>query len=512
MVKSRRIESLFLEKNRFKKFSREASGIFLDFSKTNIDNVQLDLLMKLLSNSSFSTARENLFEGRKINYTEGKPALHTSIRSPLQPILVGNKNVAEELLAEQKKMIEFCERVQSGSIVSATGKRFTDVVNIGIGGSQLGPEMVINALKTSKDLINIHFLSNIDPSNLIDVLDNLNPETTLFVVVSKSFNTLETLKNATSVEKWLREHLKSGVSVQKHFVAVLSDTHKIENFSFQFGYKFKIHDFIGGRYSFWGVAGISIMLGLGVDNFNKILAGGASMDRHFRHSEVDKNLPALLGLIGVWHSSFCNYTNLAIIPYESRLEFFPRYIQQLQMESNGKNSSRYSETVSGLMSPVVWGDIGTNSQHSFFQYLHQGTHTVPIEFIVGRSSFVGLDEEHHDLLKLNCVAQSEALMSGNSDNEESSPMSIEGNKPSITLIYDKLDPFTLGALVALYEHKVFVEGILLGINSFDQFGVELGKSLAKKYMSDLYSNSLFSRKNSNLSKDLLRQLFKDKNG
>jgi glucose-6-phosphate isomerase len=220
----------------------------------------------------------------------------------------------------------------------------------------------------------------------------------------------------------------------------------------------------------------------------------------------------LLGLIGVWHSSFCNYTNLAIIPYESRLEFFPRYIQQLQMESNGKNSSRYSETVSGLMSPVVWGDIGTNSQHSFFQYLHQGTHTVPIEFIVGRSSSVGLDEEHHDLLKLNCVAQSEALMSGNSDNEESSPMSIEGNKPSITLIYDKLDPFTLGALVALYEHKVFVEGILLGINSFDQFGVELGKSLAKKYMSDLYSNSLFSRKNSNLSKDLLRQLFKDKNG
>ena len=340
----------------------------------------------------------------------------------------------------------------------------------------------------------------------------MNPETTLFVVVSKSFNTLETLKNATSVEKWLREHLKSGVSVQKHFVAVLSDTHKIENFSFQFGYKFKIHDFIGGRYSFWGVAGISIMLGLGVDNFNKILAGGASMDRHFRHSEVDENLPALLGLIGVWHSSFCNYTNLAIIPYESRLEFFPRYIQQLQMESNGKNSSRYSETVSGLMSPVVWGDIGTNSQHSFFQYLHQGTHTVPIEFIVGRSSSVGLDEEHHDLLKLNCVAQSEALMSGNSDNEKSSPMSIEGNKPSITLIYDKLDPFTLGALVALYEHKVFVEGILLGINSFDQFGVELGKSLAKKYMSDLYSNSLFSRKNSNLSKDLLRQLFKDKNG
>ncbi len=507
-TKDRRIESLFKDSERFKNYSREACGIFLDFSKTNLDSRSLELLKKLLIESSFLRVREDLFQGKKINISENRPALHIFMRSQLKSIFMEGKDVKKEMDFEHQKMEAFCKNVQSGSIRGATGKKFTDIVNIGIGGSQTGPEMIIKALKPFQARLKIHFLSNIDPSDLVDVLEELNPETTLFIVVSKSFKTLETLNNAAFVENWLRTRLEPVQVIDNHFVAVSSNMRNVDNFPVSFKYVFKIHDFVGGRYSFWGSAGISVMLGLGVENFNNILDGGYNMDQHFLDSELGNNLPVLLGLIGVWHSCFCKYPTLAIIPYEKRLEIFPQYIQQLQMESNGKTITKDGVKVSDFFSPIVWGDTGTNCQHSFFQYLHQGLQTVPCEFLVGRSSSIDIAKEHHAYLKLNCAAQSEALMLGTIDEEKSSHKYIEGNKPSTTLIYDSLDPFNLGALGALYEHKVFVEGILLNINSFDQFGVELGKNLVKKYRKDLDSGKLGKSKKSNLSNGVLKQLFR----
>lgn len=507
-VWDRRIELLFKDPARFKKFSIEGSGIFLDFSKTNVDDTLLELLKNLLSQSAFFDSRSDLFSGGKVNVTEAQPAYHTLMRSSLKSLVIDGKDIRKALMTEQNKMLEFCERVEKGQLTGSTGKKFTDVVNIGIGGSQMGPEMVIKALKPFQKNLKVHFLSNIDPSDLIDILDGLDPETTLFIVVSKSFSTLETINNAGFAKGWLKKNLVKESLIENHFVAISSFMSKIESSFIKFKYKFEIHNYVGGRYSLWGPAGISIALSLGTENFKQVLDGAFSMDTHFYDTEIDRNLPVILGLIGIWHSTFCNYHTLAIIPYEKRLEVFPKYIQQLQMESNGKSVSKNGREESDFLSPVIWGDVGTNSQHSFFQYLHQGPQVVPCEFIIGRESYAGMAEEHHNLLKVNCVAQAEALMVGENSIGMPSHKIIKGNKPSLILIYDKLGPFELGALSALYEHKVFVEGVLMNVNSFDQFGVELGKRMVAKYGKELKSKGMGKNNGFNFSSELVKNLFR----
>ena len=507
-IRNRRIESLFLKKDRSLSFSLEASGLSFDFSKTNLDDNLLSLLKSFLKESNFLELRDDLFNGGKVNVTESKPALHSAIRSNCKALVVDGSDVKKELSLEYERMVLFCQKVLDGELTGSTGKVFTDIVNIGIGGSQTGPEMIIKALKSFKSRLAIHFMSSIDPAESMEVLETLNPETTLFVVVSKSFKTLETLTNAKFVESWLKKNLKSEEASHAHMVAVSSNWDNIENSQVSYFEKFRIHDFVGGRYSLWGAAGISIMLGLGVSNFKEILNGADSMDIHFQSEEIEHNIPALLGLIGTWHCSFCDYRSIAIIPYEKRLEIFPKYIQQLHMESNGKSVEKSGGCLKSLKSPIVWGDIGTNSQHSFFQYLHQGQQVVPCEFIVGRESSIGSSEEQHNLLKLNCIAQGEALMVGHTSKSLLSHEIIKGNRPSMTIVYNKLEPFALGALCALYEHKVFVEGVLLSINSFDQFGVERGKNLVNRYRSELNAENLKLGENSIFSNFLFSTLFK----
>ena len=506
-IKERRIENLFKDRSRSEKYILATSGITLDFSKTNIDDDLLRLLNNLLLESSFIDIRNDLFYGKIVNRTEDQPAVHTLMRSQQDPSTIYASDIKKDIDNEHERVLVFCTKLLSGKIMGSTGKAFTDVVNIGIGGSQTGPEMVVKALKSFKTKLNIHFLSNIDPSDMDDTLNGLNPEKTLFIVVSKSFKTLETLSNAKFVEDWLKRYLPAKSKPEDHFIAVSSEYNNVEKCSIIFREKFKIHKFVGGRYSLWGPAGISIMLALGIQNFQKFLEGASSMDSHFQNAELNKNLPVVLGLIGFWHSSFCNFHSLAIIPYEKRLEVFPKYIQQLQMESNGKSIQKDGKYLSNLISPVVWGDVGTNSQHSFFQYLYQGMLVVPCEFLIGKESCTNLSETHHDLLKLNCLAQSEALMLGNINEKQLAHENIQGNRPSVTLIYNKLCPFNLGALCALYEHKVFVEGVLLEINSFDQFGVQLGKKFVEKYKMELKNNNLRNYKVSRYSDHLIRKLF-----
>ncbi len=506
-IQERRIETLFKDESRAENYTLAASGITLDFSKTNVDNELLSLLNNLLIENSFVDLRNDLFYGNIVNITENQPAVHTLIRSQVGSLPINTGDIKKEINREHKRMSLFCKKLLSGKITGSTGQAFTEIVNIGIGGSQTGPEMVVKALKSFRTKLNMHFLSNIDPSDMDDILTSINPERTLFIVVSKSFNTLETLTNAKFVEDWLERHLPVKSKLEDHFIAVSSEHTNVEKSSITFREKFKIHKFVGGRYSLWGPAGISIMLALGVQNFEKLLKGASSMDSHFQNAKLSKNLPVLLGLIGFWHSSFCNFRSLAIIPYEKRLEVFPKYIQQLQMESNGKSVKKDGKYLSNLSSPVVWGDVGTNSQHSFFQYLHQGMQVVPCEFLIGKESSTNLSRRNHDLLKLNCLAQSEALMLGNVNDKQSSHKNIHGNRPSFTVIYDKLCPFNLGALSALYEHRVFVEGVLLEVNSFDQFGVELGKSLVEKYEKELKNNNLGKSTGSHYSYHLIKKLF-----
>ena len=492
-VKDRKITSLFdQDKQRATNFSVLQEDLFLDFSKTNIDQQAFELLSDLAKYRGISEARDEMFRGELINTSEGRAVLHTALRNlEGSPIYVDKIDIMPSVLQTLEKMKEFSERVRSGQF-SGQGGAISDVVNIGIGGSDLGPAMVVRALAPYHNGPKCHFISNVDGSHIHDVLSKLNPETTLVIIASKTFTTSETMKNAQTAYAWMSEVVNEP-SLQ--FVAVSTAVQKTDAFGISRNNVFGFEDWVGGRYSIWGPIGLSIIIAIGAEAFESFLNGAQDMDMHFKTAEIRENLPIILALVGVWHNQICNYSTRAVLPYDQRLGKLPAYLQQLEMESNGKGVDLDGNPLNFHSAPVVWGEAGTNGQHAFFQLLHQGTRVIPCEFLVAAQSHEPYLDHHHKSLLSNCFAQSEALMQGRSFEEVCSNFKNEhikqgkierqarhrvfpGSRPSTTLLYPKLTPKILGKIIALYEHRVFVEGKILGINSFDQWGVELGKDLA----------------------------------
>ena len=440
------------DRSRAQRMSRRACGMLYDFSKTALTEESFAALIDLAEAADVTAARDAMFAGEKINTTEGRAVLHTALRAgPDAVIEVDGVDVMPEVRAGE----------------------FTDVVNIGIGGSDLGPAMASLALAPYSDGPRLHFVSNIDGAHIHDVLKGLNAATTLVLVASKTFTTIETMTNAETARRWMA---KSVAEPAAHFVAISSAEDKAAAFGIPAGRVFGFEDWVGGRYSVWGPIGLSLMLAIGPEDFAMFLAGAAEMDAHFAQAPLTDNLPVIHALVGLWHHQVCGYKTRAVLPYDQRLSRLPAYLQQLEMESNGKRVSKTGEALSFGSGPIVWGEPGTNGQHAFYQLLHQGTQIVPAEFLVAMQGHEAELAHHHALLVANCFAQSQALMLGRDHDQ---PQRVfEGNRPSVTMAYEKLTPLMLGRIIALYEHRVFVEGAILGINSFDQFGVELGKALA----------------------------------
>lgn len=487
---------------RFSHFSVEAAGLLLDYSKNRLDAEAIKLLMALARANSLEERRDAMFAGEKINHTEQRAVLHTALRAPRNSKLtVDGQDVVADVHAVLDRMGGFCDRVRNGDWKGYTGKSITDVVNIGIGGSYLGPKMACQALRAhSAPQLSMHFVSNVDGHDLDALLKTIDPASTLFVIASKTFTTLETMMNARSARTWFLQH-GSEADLAKHFVAVSTNTSAVKDFGIDPDNMFPFWDWVGGRYSVWSAIGLPVALAVGIEQFKAFLAGGHAMDEHFRTAPLEQNMPVILAAVGYWYREFFNTTSISIAPYHQDLAHFPGYLQQLEMESNGKRVSLNGETLSSPTCPVIWGDTGTNGQHAFFQLLHQGTDIIPVDFITALKPSHELPS-HHDALLANCFAQSEALMKGKNAEEirrelQAQNLSEEeitrliphktfpGNRPSNTLLMDELNPATLGALIALYEHKTFVQGVLWNINSFDQWGVELGKVLAKAIQSEL---------------------------
>ncbi|WP_273756405.1 glucose-6-phosphate isomerase [Bartonella sp. MM73XJBT] len=490
----------FLEdKQRFSHFFLRLDDLLFDFSKCGVTFKTLQLLDDLAVAADVLGRREAMFSGQAINTTEKRSVLHIALRLPADEVfMLDGHDLIQDIQAVLHDMERFSERVRDGSYKGHGGEKITDIVNIGIGGSDLGPAMVTRALKPYHDGPHCHFVSNADSADIFDVLSVLNPATTLFVIASKTFTTAETMANAQVARQWIRSHL-GETAVCKHFVAVSSVLDKVEEFGIDSSRVFRFWDWVGGRYSIWSAIGLVVMLAIGGHNFRQFLQGALQMDQHFKTMAFHKNIPIRFALLGFWHRVICGYSSRAVIPYAQRLEHFPAYLQQLDMESNGKQVSLEGKPLNFSSGPVVWGDSGTNGQHAFFQLLHQGTDVIPVEFIL----FIKGHEQNlcpmHDMLIANCLAQSKALMKGRSvedtrrillkngiDACEADKLALHrsfaGNRPSIMLIQDLLTPFALGRLIALYEHRIFVEGILMDINSFDQWGVELGKELADELL------------------------------
>jgi glucose-6-phosphate isomerase len=490
-VKSRSILGLFGDAGRAAEFSVRHGAALFDFSKTNLDAEGLSLLLELAEAAGVSEKREAMFSGAAINETEGRAVLHTALRNMDGSLTVGGRDVLPDVRATYARMQEFATDLRAGRIKGQGGK-ITDVVNIGIGGSDLGPYMAYIALSPFADGPRCHFVSNVDGAHIADCLRGLNPETTLVIVASKTFTTIETMTNAQTAKDWMGRVVAEPAA---QFVALSTSAEKTAAFGIAPDRVFGFEDWVGGRYSMWGPIGLSLMLAIGPDGFADFLAGAADMDAHFRTAAPAQNLPILLALIGIWHNQVCGYTTRAVLPYEQRLSRLPAYLQQLEMESNGKRVSMDGADLEIHSGPVVWGEPGTNGQHAFYQLIHQGTRVVPCEFMVMRKGHEPDLAHQHLLLVANCLAQAEALMRGRSLEEARAIMAAKGltgaeldrqarhrvfpgNRPSTVLAFDQLTPFVLGQIVALYEHRVFVEGVILGINSFDQWGVELGKELA----------------------------------
>ena len=454
------------DRSRAQRMSRRACGMLYDFSKTALTEESFAALIDLAEAADVTAARDAMFAGEKINTTEGRAVLHTALRAgPDAVIEVDGVDVMPEVRATLARMADFAREVRAGE--------FTDVVNIGIGGSDLGPAMASLALAPYSDGPRLHFVSNIDGAHIHDVLKGLNAATTLVLVASKTFTTIETMTNAETARRWMA---KSVAEPAAHFVAISSAEDKAAAFGIPAGRVFGFEDWVGGRYSVWGPIGLSLMLAIGPEDFAMFLAGAAEMDAHFAQAPLTDNLPVIHALVGLWHHQVCGYKTRAVLPYDQRLSRLPAYLQQLEMESNGKRVSKTGEALSFGSGPIVWGEPGTNGQHAFYQLLHQGTQIVPAEFLVAMQGHEAELAHHHALLVANCFAQSQALMLGRDHDQ---PQRVfEGNRPSVTMAYEKLTPLMLGRIIALYEHRVFVEGAILGINSFDQFGVELGKALA----------------------------------
>jgi len=496
------IKSLFeSESNRAKDFSIQWNNFYVDYSKNALSKKTMDLLIDLSKEVGLSEAIAHYFNGTAINETESRAVLHTALRDKdATPINVDGENIIPQIREVKAQMKAFSNDIINGTKRGYTGKAFTDVVNIGIGGSDLGPAMVVEALKFYKNHLKVHFVSNVDGDHVQEVIRELNPETTLFVVVSKTFTTQETLSNATTIKNWFLE-TASQEDVAKHFAAVSTNTQKISDFGIVPAHVFTMWDWVGGRFSLWSAVGLSIALAVGYDHFEAMLDGAFEMDQHFKHSPFKENIPVVLSLISIWYANFHKAETQAIIPYTQYLSRFSAYLQQGIMESNGKCFDRSGNRVSYETETVIWGEPGTNSQHAFFQLMHQGTKLIPADFIGFKKSLHG-DTDHHNKLMANFFAQTEALLSGKTrtqvDQEfaekgtdpalaaKVAPFKVfEGNKPTNTLLIDQLTPETLGSLIALYEHKIFVQGVIWNIFSYDQWGVELGKQLATNILSDI---------------------------
>ncbi|MER8881591.1 glucose-6-phosphate isomerase [Mesorhizobium sp. M0663] len=480
---------------RFERFSASDGDLLLDWSKCAVDARTMELLEKLAEAADLEGRRDAMFAGKKINVTEGRAVLHTALRNLTgKGIVLDGQDVKAEVLAVLDAMGAFADAVRSGKAAGATGKKITDIVNIGIGGSDLGPAMATLALAPYHDGPRAHYVSNIDGAHIHDTLKGLSAETTLFIIASKTFTTVETMTNAETARRWVEKALGKE-AVGKHFAAVSTALDLVAKFGIAPDRVFGFWDWVGGRYSVWGAIGLPVMIAIGPKDFRAFLDGAHEMDEQFRTAPLAENLPALMGLIGWWHRVICKYPARAVIPYDQRLSRLPAYLQQLDMESNGKSVTLDGGAVTTPTGPLVWGEPGTNGQHAFFQLLHQGTDFIPVEFLAAAVGHEPELKHHHDLLLANCLAQSEAFMKGRTLEEARAQMLAKGMKPadvdriaphrvfsgdrpSVTILYRKLDPHTFGRLIALYEHRVFVEGTLFNINSFDQWGVELGKELA----------------------------------
>ena len=502
-TKDVRIVELLKEPNRFDTFSASLDDMLLDFSKTSIDAQSMQMLLKLAS--GVEAKRDSMFSGEKINTSENRAVLHTALRNQSgNPVLVDGQDVIPGITDTLNRMQVFCRHVRNGDISAADNGPFTDIVNIGIGGSDLGPVMATLALAPYHDGPRTHFISNVDGAHAHDVLKNLDPKRTMVIVASKTFTTIETMTNAKTAVNWLKEAI--GDDHTQHLAAVSSATDKTTDFGIAPERVFGFEDWVGGRYSVWGPVGLSLMLAIGPDRFDEFLQGAFDMDTHFRSAPLEKNLPVLLALVGIWHNNICGYATRAVLPYDQRLLRLPAYLQQLDMESNGKSVSTDGTPLNNNSGPVIWGEPGTNGQHAFYQLIHQGTAVIPCEFLVAAQGFETDLQHHHDLLLANCLAQSEALMLGRGvENTADAHRAFSGNRPSTTLIYRQLTPHTLGKIIALYEHRVFVEGVIWGLNSFDQWGVELGKELANK-MLPLVDKTISSSNSDGSTKGLLNAL------
>nr|BAF91562.1 phosphoglucose isomerase [Lepisosteus osseus] len=497
------------DQGRFGKFSTtlntDDGDILVDFSKNLINEEVMKMLFDLARSRGVEEAREKMFTGEKINFTENRAVLHIALRNRSNsPIHVGGKDVMPEVNSVLEKMKAFCQKVRSGEWKGYTGKAITDIVNIGIGGSDLGPLMVTEALKPySKGGPRAWFVSNIDGTHMAKTLAELNPETTLFIIASKTFTTQETITNAESAKEWLLQKAGDKSAVAKHFVALSTNAPKVKDFGIDTNNMFEFWDWVGGRYSLWSAIGLSIALHIGFENFERLLSGAHWMDNHFRTAPLEKNVPVLLALLGVWYINFFQAETHALLPYDQYMHRFAAYFQQGDMESNGKYITSKGSRVNYHTGPIVWGEPGTNGQHAFYQLIHQGTRMIPCDFLIPvQSQHPIRNNLHHKILLANFLAQTEALMKGKTTEEarkelEGAGMSgeplekllphkvFEGNKPTNSIVFKKLTPFMLGALIAMYEHKIFMQGVIWEINSYDQWGVELGKQLAKKIEPEL---------------------------
>ncbi len=493
-------EAFQADPDRFKKFSLTFNDILFDFSKNRINEETLRLLLALTEQADLKQKTEQMFNGETINITEKRAVLHTALRNRANtPVYVNGEDVMPKINQELEKMRIFSEKVRSGEWRGITGKPITTVVNIGIGGSDLGPKMVCTALKPyARPDLDIHFVSNVDQAHLVNTLNQLDPETTLFIVASKMFNTLETMTNANSAKRWFLEAINDIEAIKKHFVAVSTHPENVAKFGIDPVNTFQFWDWVGGRYSLWSAVGLSIAVYIGMDRFEQLLEGAFEADQHFRHTPYAENIPVIMALLGIWYNNFFEAESHAILPYDQSLCRFSEYFQQGDMESNGKRVDMEGHIVDYQTGPIIWGQPGTNGQHAFYQLMHQGTKLIPCDFLAPAQSHYHLPE-HHDILISNFLAQPRALMLGKTREEVLADLSEEerkdevlvnskifpGNKPSNSFLFKKLTPKTLGTLIAFYEHKIFVQGVIWHINSFDQMGVELGKILAKAILPEL---------------------------
>lgn len=505
-IKDLHMRTLFAEDpQRFDRFSLHLGDILYDYSKNRVTETTMALLFDLARTSGLTGMIEAMFTGQKINLTENRAVLHTALRNQSdKSVYVDGEDVMPEIRRVLAKMRTFSQAVRSGEWLGYTGKRITDVVNIGIGGSDLGPKMVCRALQPyAQPSLRMHFVSNVDSTDIVETLQLLDPETTLFLIASKTFTTQETMRNARSARAWFLQHAGSEEHISRHFGAISTNTAEVTRFGIDPENMFEFWEWVGGRFSVWSAIGLSIAISIGMDNFEAFLRGAYLADQHFRYTPFEHNIPVVMALLSIWYNNFFGTHTQAILPYDQYLEYLPAYLQQAEMESNGKSVTREGQPVTYATAPIIWGQQGTNGQHAFYQLIHQGTQLVPCDFFAAMESQNPL-EDHHTLLLANYLAQTEALMKGRSVEEARAELMAQGvsgerlellaqaktfpgNRPTSSFLYPKLTPEVLGSLIALYEHKIFTQGIIWNINSFDQMGVELGKQLANQIIPELTS-------------------------